>query len=963
MLAGPAAALATLLAGCALLNPSDPALERTTGEGPMLVAPASADHSRIPWSPVWGRMAESTRLRHVHPDRGQVVLWSEALESTDSLSSHWAVLGRPRIAGCQVDSLAGLEVLAPPDTTGECGLERRLDPRAVQGRDVQVGLELACPSLRRLENLRGVRFSILATDRAGRQEEIVLPMHVDLSPGWETCIWHVRFGPELAGCSLRLNCARAGAGVALRHIGMSALPTAGAESAEPANATPANATLAGGPRINLIAGGDFETGRRSFYASHLRTWLNGEQTAAPLAVQYDSDAVVGGRSLRLLVPSGTGRIGFGPLNLAPAAERAGGDWHLKFYARAAATTQVSVTLRSRWHKLGETTFTWGSDWQVFTHRFRVAADSPAARRELETVELVLDVHAEGHEPVECRLDAVGLTDAPVDGYLQAEPIEVGITGPAPLAGDLNHLLAEDETAEFTVDLAANPVGRPALPEGLADASASEPAGTLAVDVLDPWDRSVWSRTSQPQIPASGKVSEPVSVLLPRGYYRLLATLWSGEPGASQILSQDSQAIAVISFRDVVPLGNRYGLTAADETVSGFTTALGAGWVRMNLPAPRVETRVGAWDLSLWDPALAFARQAGIELVAAVTLPGVSRLRQPFLEEWLASSPLQPIGLVVSPPSASTQPANDYRQETEWVTQVALAQSPRTRVIFDLSALPPDHASPPALPTGGNLVLGYASTQGILPERSEPLLEKIGEDHSAAAHVWDLGVPVRLSGNLLGGRNLLPVEPPSAESLPVSRLESPIDPALAASRMIRSVLIRALAGTEMVCCDALALDPPLSIHQSDHQRLHEPDLAPRPALVAFERMTSLLNDATLVRWIDQPDGCRILHFEKDDGGAVAAIWRPFGLSPTHLSFAGLPATVVVIDCFGTPEPVLSHGNLRLIVANETVRYLVAGPGQAALLAEAVHNARMRPDLTATSATGLGQAGVREQIGVE
>jgi hypothetical protein len=127
---------------------------------------------------------------------------------------------------------------------------------------------------------------------------------------------------------------------------------------------------------------------------------------------------------------------------------------------------------------------------------------------------------------------------------------------------------------------------------------------------------------------------------------------------------------------------------------------------------------------------------------------------------------------------------------------------------------------------------------------------------------------------------------------------------------------------------------------DRQRLHENDFTPRPAAVAFERMTSLLNDATLIRWVDLPGGSHLLYYEKDDGGAVAAVWRPFGLSPTLLSFAGLPSTFQVLDCFGMTEPVVTDRSLRLIEVNEVVRYIVAPAGQAGLLNEAIGTVQAR-----------------------
>lgn len=952
-----------IVVGCLAPPPSQPPVQELSTDSLLRLPVATADYSATEWSPGIGRMSLPVRKRHLPPDAELPLLWEDNFDLPgQELPPEWRPAPALRLQAFRSGLLTGTELAAPPTANGELVLERRLTPEEIAGRDVTLAIQVACPSARRLQTLDGIRLSITAASPGNRPAEIFLPINVESTPGWERLAWSLRFGDRLDSASLRLHFLRPGASIIIARMEMlvAADPrqasTPPAEATDPTEHWPATASApASRPShspVNLIAGGDFETGRRSFFASLLRQWADGEPNVALLPFEYENEAVVGERSLRLPIREGLGRVGFGPLNLATAAPRPGPvTWYLKLYARAARTTTATISLRAIDRSLGQATFTFRPEWQAFTHAFRVSAGSPQERSSIGAAELVIDVPCDSPQPLDCWLDAVSLTDEPIDAYVQAERIEVGITGPAPLTSDLANVVPDDEIATFSVDLAANPFGRPALPAtaeppvvGDAEPPIVGAAGSLALDVLDAWDRSIWSRTSEPVLPRRGKYGDKVSLRLPRGYYRLVATLWSGEPGRSRLVSQDSQAVAVISFDDAVPLGNRYGLTAAGQSVSGYTTALGAGWLRMNFAARQVEIKPGVWDLSLWQPGLNAAKQAGVELVAAMTLPGIERFRRTFAEQFLAASPLQPIGVVVDPPPNATRPADDYGRQLEWIAQVLGPISPHGRIVFDISALTSvasatGKADLPGLP---NLVVGYSSTASALPEQSEPLLSEIGQRYGDGSRVWDLGVPVRLGGNCIG-RECMPHWPPSeiASDVAVTRLDSPGDPALAASRMIRSILIRALSGSQLVCAEAVVLDPLASIHETGRDRLHEADLTPRPALVAFERMTSLLNDATLVRWIDQPDGSRVLYFEKDDGGAVAAMWRPFGLSLTYLSFAGLPSTLDVIDCFGMPEPILMTGNVRVVAVNEFVRYVVATPQQAPLLAEAITASRVRP----------------------
>lgn len=934
--------LLAALAGCIAPPPPRPTQELST-DNLLKLATATADYSTLEWSPRTGRMDEATQNRHIQPDASRSLLWLDNFDGPEpALPLGWKQVGpaAPQLHRFRIDAHAGLDISAPPEGAGEIILERRLPPDQLYGRDVLLSVTLACPSVRRLDALREVRLSVVSTNAAGRPKEVFLPIAVDVAPGWERLDWWLRFGPDVGPTALRLHLLRPGAGILLASTRMSARDWLTPAS----NAVPTTAPASQPSRrvVNLVAGGSFETGKRTFFASTIGSWADREPNPSLLPFDYDTDAAVGQQSLRLPIAQGTARLGFGPLNLAEhMADPGTMTWHLRFHAKAARNTTATVSLRTVDRTLGETTFALRTEWQTLAHALRIAAQSQQEVAELAAAELIIDVACDSPEPLDCWIDGVSLTDEPTETYIQAEPVEVGITGPAPLSADLANVVTFDEPEPFLIQLIADA----SQPQPGTAAPAGGAVGTLTVDLLDAWDRSVWNRTSQPVLTGDGRYDETVNLRLPRGYFRLLATLWSGEPGRSRVISQDSQSVAAISFDDAVPLGNRYGLTAAGQTVSGYTTALGAGWVRMNLPAARVEVKPGVSELTLWQPGFAAVKQAGLELVTAITLPTIDRFRRPFVEQLLASMPVQPIGVVVNPPAISTRPADEYREQLEWVGQAVSAVSPHGRVVFDLSAL--DGAGSPAGGTTGNwpavanLVVGYASMEGRLPEQSEPLLAGIGQRYSNELRVWDLGVPVRLSGNCLGA-NCMPLAPVHAtDDEPVSRIEVVGDPEMAASRMVRSILIRALAGAQLVCAEAVALDPLLSVHEPGRDRLHEADLSPRPAVVAFERMTSLLNDATLVRWIDQPDTTRILYFEKDSGGAVAVLWRPFGLSPTYLSFAGLPSTIDVLDCFGMPEPIVMSGNIRLVAANAFVRYIVATPDQRALLAEAVASARIRP----------------------
>jgi len=948
------AVAAAHLAGCAA-PPEGGAAPDGLSEGGPLLEPRNVTTLResmfTDWLPEVGRMNASTRRRHLPPLSGWATVLAEEFDGASAtVVPGWRIVGFPTLRPVRLDGTRGLELRGPVDMRVPCGFERDLDPALLAGRDARLDLRLTCRSFLRADALEGIRISLLARDRAGRSSVLTIPMERGVSPGWEWQRVWLRFRPDLEAARLRIWAERPGAVLTLDAVYLSAIDPLAHDKSQPAPLPRRN--VAGQP-LNLVAGGDFETGSTRFFTSATAHWPDGKDRTVPLSWHLADDAVVGANALVLSVADAVGRVGFGPLDLSRGPGAASGGpqtWHLSFYARAARPALMTVSLRTRSQRLGRVTYELATGWQRFTGRFRVVSRSFRERLESASAELIFEFAGdEAPEANECRLDAVVLAGAPIKSrYVRPAPVEVGLLGPAPDPADLSHLLDEQDAVSFTVRLVGD-----VRAFRKATAAASKPAdedgegfpvGQLAVDVLDAWDRVVWSRTRPAVLPVGGVHNERVRLKLPRGYYRILATLWKGEPGESPRISRAALPLATLSLLDPVPSGNLFGLSSDDGNVSLLTTHLGAGWVRIVLPVRQLQVGPGIWDFSAWGALMGRCRQGRIEVVVDVELPQGPAARRSFVKAWLAERTLRPIGVVVRPPVIATRPAQEYLDQLNWLHQIFAPQMPGIRVVRELSV--PGDAQDAALsgvPGSGEWVWGIASRETSLPEESEDYLDQIRRRRSPTTCVWDLGVPVRLGG--MPEANLWPYRVAGAQTIGsaassvIEQLAGPLDPVRSASRMVRAILIRALAGAEMVCCEANALSPVRSIHDDDHRRLHERDLSPRVALVAFDLAAQLLNDATLERWIDVPGGARVLLFAKDDGRAVAALWRPFGLAPTRLRFEDLPDSVRVIDCVGSAEPTVVENGRRIIEANEIVRYLIAPADQRAALRRSLDTVRV------------------------
>jgi hypothetical protein len=353
---------------------------------------------------------------------------------------------------------------------------------------------------------------------------------------------------------------------------------------------------------------------------------------------------------------------------------------------------------------------------------------------------------------------------------------------------------------------------------------------------------------------------------------------------------------------------------------------------MELPASRLHSGAG-WDFDLWQDLMVACDEAHVQAVVGLSLPSPADAAQAFLEKWLSIRAAAGLAVVVRPAHGSPGPSS-YAEHLSIARRTVASRGGDVLVVRELAGVNAPATSAPSGLRDETPVVGFSCEETALPEGVEPVLQEVGRAYRGR-RLWDLRVPVHLGGAPEARRRMEPLETRAARE-PIQLLNSGPDPVLSASRMVRSLLVRSLAGAELACCDAVALLPVRSIYEPGDRRLHECDHSPRVALVAFDVMTSLLNDARLVRWLDLPGGSRLLYYEKEDGGAVAALWRPFGLSATRVSLGTLPPSVRLLDCTGRTEPITED-----VVVNEIVRFLVAPAEAKAALAKSLENIAVLP----------------------
>ncbi len=905
----------------------------------------------LPWGVVAGRMNAYTRRRHVPESAIGRELFVENFDQVPPQQiPGWRVVGPVELKPVLLEFEQGFELRSPEQTLATCGIERPVEASLLAGHKVRVELRLTCQSVQQEKALEGIDFFIRVEDVRGDEYSLPLPIHAAQTPGWETQCWWLRFEEDLSAISFCLHARRGNSRIILDRLRVVEAdlslrqllrrPLKEAEKVQTA--------------LNAVIGGDFEAGCSGFYTSAISRWPNGEKMVVPLNWEFAGEGVSGERSLRIHLAEETGRVVFGPLDLQPLAHGRyeQGIWfHLYFHARCERPTSVTVMLHIPSRIVGRATFQLSRNWQPYSQRFFVTASSYEARCDLARAELVFDFTGDGNDPPNhCQLDGVSLADQPLQkSYVQPSPVEVGLLGPVPDPVDLSNLVDVGETVGFGVRLTTEadglrklwpveqPTSAPAQPTTTApeaDKQKSSAQGSLAIDVLDAWDRVVWTRTTTPNLFEQPVYNEMVRLQLPRGYYRVLVSYWTGEPGMSELLSRDVLSLAVISLDDPVPLNNQFGLSLSETNVSTRTTHLGAGWVWAELLANQVKVKPGLYDFSDWQVIARKCRHNSVQLIVGLTLPHSKLLWKLFAEQLVADPHALPIGIMIRPPAIGTDPLANHQAQLSWFRDLLQERQQDVLLMRYFSRGMDVSAMRQSVEQKLADVIAVSCPQKLIPEMNEPQLEKYSDLRLADRRVMDLRVPVQLGG--LSEHNVQVIQRLAG---PAQRLSDQLDPLVSASRMVRAMLIRKLAGAELACCDATALSPVRSLYDDGTRRLHEPDMTPRPAIVAFDLMAELLNDATLMRWIDYPDGSRILYYRKNDGRAVAAIWRLYGLSMTPIALPALPDDFRVMDCFGLPESLQARAQKSIIEANEIVRYIVVPKGQQQVMENALNEAKL------------------------
>jgi len=954
------AALAALGAAGGCLAPPRPMIAPTIDRGGgQLIPPDAREPAYAPagtWNPRFGRMGTYLRSRHTEMSEVLAVEAPRLLLAEDfetfrpEAPGPWQVLGKPILRVPTEPGRGGyLEFEAPPGET-LAGLQREMPVEKLRGQVVQLRVLTRLTSAARARHFGAPQMRWIVRTRDGSRHTFPLPLVGRASPGWELQEALTYFDVAVEDVWLQLVHINSSAACGFDDI------TVGVVSPEEfvwtgsvnAGGRDRRSGVAGSPaepahdgvggeaaNANLVLNGDFEVGPKGFCVWALREWPGRGPYPAAQYWYFDSDAAIGRVSLAVPMTGATANVALGPFDLA---RRGGGRrpaqrYHLSFYAKASTSADLEVD----WHIAGmparTQSFHIGTEWQRHRHVFLTPAaivdDAPGRPA---TAELVFRMTGPGRQDsVTCWLDGVSFGATQIsEPFAGPAPIEVGIFGPPPDPTDQGELLQLGEPAAFAVRLTN--YGRSAY------------SGTVAADLLDAFDRPVWTKPMRPLVEAAAVWNDQVVLTLPRGYYRVKVTAWSESIGSSSLLSQDERALAVIDLQDPVPRAGYFGLTADAGTVSARTTQIGSGWVSMPFDASWTSSAAGlagSGAFAGWRAATEHCGAQDLNVVARLSgLPREADRRQEWYRRWrqAGGAPVAAVYLdraELAAVRAREAPASP-EEVRRWlgapgadppavIVGVSGAEVPAAMTSTPTSARAevssPRGGRPTTNPTS-SLSDGYAFrcfANARMPETAEGQLEQFGKRRLSmgTAGWWDLSVAAE-AGSAYAHRTRVVTDPaaPAVVQVPES------DPVRSASCLVRAMLIRYLANAEYACASVSAFRACDSRIELPTDCFNEYDHAPRPALAAWDWMTVLLNDATPVRWFDKPADARVLAFERPNGQGVAVLWRPFGRTPQRLTLKGLARYANVYDLFGRTETDAKAGEDIIVVVNEVVRYVVA-----------------------------------------
>jgi hypothetical protein len=919
--------------------------------GGTLIDPASGERSYAPadhWTPAFGRLGAFLRRRHFDPDvllaaeRAGLVLFADSFDAFDPAApKSWNVIGAP-VLRVEADGSGGecLAIAAPP-ATGIHGIEHRLAGERVAGRVVRVHVATRIRSAARVRRLGAPELRWLVVNGDGRSHTVWLPLICRASPGWETQAFDTWFEPTVREARLQL--------VHINTMGACQIDDVTIERIDADQFTWASLPPQVRVRFarpsepvveNLVANGNFEVGPKGFSVWTRRTWPGRGEYVTAHPWYFDSDAAIGQMALALPEGATPAAVTLGPHRLDPRtiADR----YYLRFYAKASEPTEIAVEWRIAGTRPRMHVFRVGTDWAPYTHVLLTPVEQVRQPRAAAAVgELVFrPAGPTASKSVAYWLDGVSLTNAnTAEPFTPPSPVEIGILGPAPDPTDLGELLPLDEPANIVVRT--------------TNYAASQYTGTIAIDVIDAFGRPIWTKTTRPLIATDSTSEDSVVLRLGRGYYRVLATAWSGVAGASVRLSHDERALAVIDTSDSVPRGNFFGLAADAGRLSARTTQLGAGWVTFPIDLRWAAGADATSDAPFegWHRAAQPAALQDLEITACVRgLPDNAAARHAAVKTWLETGGAQVTTAYLPDVDATRVGALDapsaLPRARAWLGLASQAP-PALLLAAPTSERPPGAPPPTSAPTTHPATEPASARDGfafqclsgaILPEAAEDELEAwLRRREGIAGAAWvDIQVLGR-AGSAYAGRPVVVTDPaaPVAVQIPTP------DPLLSASRLVRGMLIRRLAGATQAAHSVYAFQPYETFLETPQNCLNEYDHAPRPALAAWDWMTTLLNDAVPIRWIDEPGDVRALVFAKADGRIAAAIWRPFGMTVEAMTLPGMAEPLRTYDLFGRPLPTDPQASDLRIEVDELVRYVVGYAGARDAMIAAIQSAQLTP----------------------